>query len=100
MSELEKIAREYIDLCHAMQSGVAGDIGTVGDADAGASPKHLRVGVNSALVNQAGLAKLLIDKGVITELEYFTAMRDHMRTEVERLEKLLTERLGKPVHLL
>ncbi len=36
--------------------------------------KSLRVGVNGAMVDSRALATLLIDKGIITEVEYFTAL--------------------------
>jgi hypothetical protein len=45
------------------------------------SPKHLRVGVNSALIDSSAVAKVLIDKGIISEVEYFTAVRDLWRNE-------------------
>ena len=47
----------YVKAAHAMQSGVAVcmERGT-----AETTPKHLRVGVNSAMVNDAAIARLLI----------------------------------------
>ncbi len=50
----------YDAACHAMQSGVAAD--HQGGSDDG-SPKHLRVGVNSALVSVAATGRLLIGQG-------------------------------------
>ena len=60
---------------HAMQSGVAAKM-QIDPAET--DPKHMRVGVNSALSGLGALAKLLIDKGVLTEDEYFAATADAM----------------------
>jgi hypothetical protein len=95
-------AREYEAFAHAMQTGVAysdpdqfgGERGTVSN-----TLKHLRVGVNSAMVDHSALASLLIEKGIITKLEYVEALRDAMRAEVERYTVLVAERLGTPVTL-
>lgn len=84
-------------LQHAMQSGVMFDHENGGDSG---SPKHLRVGVNSAMVEHGALAKLLVAKGIITEDEYFDALTEGMAAEVVRYEELLSEKLGKKVHLL
>lgn len=81
----------YHDLAHAMQSGVAMKM----NYDASdTTPKHLRVGVNSALCDSAGLARLLIEKGVITEAEYTQAIEDEMAREVKRYEDWLSAYLG------
>lgn len=47
----------YEQALHGMQSGVAYEHSN-GSPDG--SPKHLRVGINSAQVNNAALARLLI----------------------------------------
>lgn len=67
-----------------MQTGVKYEMET--GRDSATTPKHLRVGVNSAMVAQAGLVKLLIDKGLITEDEYFESQADAMEEEVKRYE--------------
>ena len=54
------------------------------------TPKHLRVGINSALVESAALAGLLISRGVITEEEYFETIADAMEAEKRRYEQMLT----------
>jgi hypothetical protein len=79
-------AERYMRAAHAMQSGVAAKM-TVAPSDT--TPKHLRVGVNSAMVEHAGLAKLLVDKGVITEAEYFEAIISAMEDEVVLYEREL-----------
>lgn len=50
------------------------------------SPKHLRVGVNSAMSDHGALARLLIDKGFFTEEEYVKAIADMMEAEAERYQ--------------
>ncbi|QJY46674.1 hypothetical protein [Pseudonocardia broussonetiae] len=86
----------YTAAMHAMQSGVAAD--QSGGSEDG-TPKHLRVGVNSALVSVAGIGRLLIDKGVITQDEYEAAVADAMENEVRLYERRLSERLGSTVTL-
>lgn len=74
-----------------MQSGVAFDQGRTGPE----SSKHLRVGVNVALVDFGSLIQLLLDKGIINDEEVSKALADGMEREVERYEK----RLGPGVTL-
>lgn len=76
----------YLAAAHAMQTAVALDQ-TRGSDDG--SPKHLRVGVNTALVDAGGLVKLLVDKGVITIEEYQKAIADAMEQEVKNYRKRL-----------
>jgi hypothetical protein len=85
----------YAAAAHAMQSGVAMDMESDPSGSKGATtPKHLRVGVNSAMVTDEGLATLLIAKGVITLDEYTEAVTVAMEAEQARYEQLLTERFG------
>jgi hypothetical protein len=82
---------DYTDKIHAMQSGVAMKMNyEPGET----TPKQLRVGVNAAMCDQAALARLLIEKGLITEAEYVAAVEAEMGREVERYESWLTEYLG------
>lgn len=88
--------KTYEQAVHAMQSGVAVEMNyNSGPTD----PKHLRVGVNVAMVDHAGLVKLLIDKGVFTEAEYREAITNQMNIEVEMYEHRLQELMGKEVKL-
>jgi hypothetical protein len=79
----------YLDLAHAMQSGVAAKM-AIDPADT--SPKHLRVGLNSAMVNDAALARLLIARGLFTEEEYLQAITDEMEREVARYKEWFKSR--------
>ena len=89
-------ADRYVAAAQAMQAGVAAEQAR-GSRDG--EPKHLRVGVNSALVNHRALAELLIAKGVFTEDEYVAAVADAMEAEVAAYEARLTEQLGTRVRL-
>ena len=76
---------------HAMQSGVAMKMNY---EPAETTPKHLRVGVNSAMVEHSALAALLMRKGVITEDEYLAALADGMEHEAELYRQWLQRRIG------
>ena len=86
----------YLAAAHAMQSGVAARMNfDPHETDL----KHFRVGINSAMSDQGGLATLLIAKGVFTEEEYTAAVADAMEREKARYEKELSEHFGRPVKL-
>ena len=72
----DQAKQRYTAALHAMQSGVAAEMQ---HNPSPSNPKHLRVGVNSALVSSGALAQLLISKGVITETELYTALADGER---------------------
>lgn len=86
----------YHQLCHAMQSGVAAEMGFRLET---VEPKHLRVGVNTAKCEVAGLARLLMEKGLITEDEYWDAIIQVMEEEVARYEAALSLLMGTRVTL-
>ena len=90
--KLEQLKQEYMRLCHAMQSGVA----TLPD-DPGMQPKHLRVGVNSAMVETGTIVQLLIGKGIFTEVEFFETVNKMMAQEVEAYKKRIEEKFGGKV---
>lgn len=62
-------------------------------------PKHLRVGVNSAMSDQYGLAKLLIAKGLITHDEYVKAMADAAEEEAARYQAIIHKTIGPNVSI-
>ena len=75
---IEAAKERYAAAAHAMQTGVAFSM----EANPSeTSPKHLRVGVNSAMVEHAALAWLLIQKGIITEVEYRESLANFMEKE-------------------
>lgn len=81
---------EYHDKLHAMQSGVAMKMNYDSSET---TPKQLRVGVNAAMCNQGALARLLVEKGIITQQEYLDAITAEMGREVERYETWLNDYL-------
>ena len=87
----QEFQSKYHALAHAMQTGVAYT------QEMGISPdnvKHLRVGVNMALVDSGALIKLLVDKGVITQEEVWESLIAGLEDEVERYRKLLSKTGG------
>jgi hypothetical protein len=97
-------AARYLDLCHAHQSGVAADLSTDernfddnAHLDIMRVLKHHRVGIDGALVEQGALVKLLFEKGVFKEEEYFAAIIIAREEEVKQYEGRISERLGKNV---
>lgn len=93
---MQEHVERYYAAAHAMQSGVAQEQALGSDCG---SPKHLRVGVNSAMVDVSALATLLMSKGIITADEYHQALCDAMEKEQRRYEEVLTKRMGIPVTL-
>jgi hypothetical protein len=91
-----KKKRTYLEAMHAIQTGVAMELRK---DPSSASPKHLRVGINSMLCNQAALVKVLVAKGLITQEEYATAVVEEANLEVERQEKTLRDDFGIEVNL-
>lgn len=87
---------EYNRLVHAMQSGVAMAI-ELGSKEA--NPKHLRVGVNVAIVECSALYGLLVSKGVITAREATDTILDAHGMEVSRHASELSRELGYDVVL-
>lgn len=86
----------YVQAAHAMQSGVAMKMNVdVSET----TPKHLRVGVNSAMVETSALAKLLVAKGVFTKEEFEAVLTEEMTAEAERYEKWCREKFGPGVTL-
>lgn len=97
-AEILMLQTEYEALLHAMQTGVKYEQEWgVSDAQ---SPKHLRVGVNSAIIQNSALVILLVNKGVITWLEYWQAQVDAFRQEVAEYEERLSAARGLKVNLL
>lgn len=85
-------SERYHRAAHAMQSGVAIQI-SAGVSDE-TEPKHLRVGVNSALSDVGAIAGLLIAKGVFTLEEYTKAVADKMEQEEESYRNKIAKRMG------
>lgn len=93
---VEELQQQYASLCHAMQSGVAFKM----NIEPGETmPKHLRVGVNSAMVQSSALIRLLFQKGVVTEQEYWEMAVLVMQEEVDSYQRFLSDDTGANVSL-
>lgn len=76
----------YESALHGVQSATMHEQENL-QSDSG-SPKHLRVGVNSAMSDLSALAQLLMDKGIFTEDEYIEMVRLAMNEELARHEDM------------
>ena len=71
--KMRDLGLNYMQALHGVQSAIAH---AMSDPEYGATdPKHMRVGIDASKAEQAGLAMLLINKGIITIEEYEEAMR-------------------------
>jgi hypothetical protein len=92
---------EYTKLLHAMQSGVKSLMEVEDNKDTGeTSPKHLRTGVNSALITSSALVKTLVDKGLITFEEFRDNEIELLQKDVKSYENKLSQHYGVDVKLL
>ncbi len=94
---LDEKRERYLALCHAMQTGVAYEMERHPQPT---QPKHLRVGVNTAMVEHAALVDLLIRKGLLTRDEYFDMLLVAMEREVHLYEQRLAQEYGAKITLL
>ena len=83
---------KYLELAHAMQTGVE-----FRQNKQDQTPKHLRVGINTAMSDMGGLVTLLIEKGVITAEEYEAAITASMQREVDSYRQHIAEETGNPI---
>lgn len=90
----EERQKRYAALAHAVQTGVAFVMGKEIAGNGSTSPKHLRVGVNMAMVEHAALATLLTQKGIITDDEYGDALIAELEREVERYTQEVRDLYG------
>mgnify|MGYP003574965233 CR=1 FL=1 len=73
-------------LAHRVQSAVAlfeGRRDAFGERCAETEGKHLRVGVNSALVETSALARLMFRKGMMSAGEYYDTLIEAWEQEVD-----------------
>lgn len=71
----------YMEAAHGVQTAMAHRIGL---GQGLASPKHLRTGINLAMVEHGALVSLLIDKGLFTSEEYMEYLRLATNEELAR----------------
>lgn len=94
--KLDADRQRYASAAHGVQSGVAIDLERNPE---GGRPKHLRVGIDLLKAEQGALARLLIEKGVFSEAEYFKAMADGAEAERDRYAAEISASLGVNVRL-
>ena len=80
-------------LLHAIQSGVEL---LIQKGESLATPKHLRVGLNSAMSQHGALVKLMVQKGLLTEEEYFRTCIEMLELEVARVTARVRKVYGHP----
>jgi hypothetical protein len=98
--KLNDLQNQYEANLHAMQSGVAMvlELDRKDRKENGeTSVKHLRTGVNSALMDAAALAELLIAKGIFTKIEYYEALVTVTARDVESYRRVIADRMNVPV---
>jgi hypothetical protein len=95
--EIDILKREYLDLLHAVQTGVMYKMKLPGDKST--EPKMLRTGINTALVQEGAVVSLLIKKGIFTEQEYWESCVVYLRAEVKSYEEELSKHFSSVVHL-
>ncbi len=84
---MKDFIQAYAALAHAIQTVIAYELGLGGEKLAGATPKHLRVGIDLERIDQGSLVKLLIAKGVFTEDEVHEAILNGLRAELDTYER-------------
>lgn len=85
----EKDAERYMQAAHRVQTAIAFNPERPRD-----QYKDLRTGVDLSKSDQAGLVKLLIEKGVFTMEEYLSAVADAAEDEADAKETELSVRHG------
>lgn len=96
----KRYQERYLSAMHAVQTGVKMVLQyeKMDEEYTGAcSRKHLRVGINSAMIDSAALAKTLIDAGVINEEDYFLNLAELAEAEKLKYEEELFELGGRNV---
>jgi hypothetical protein len=79
---------DYRSALHGCQSAIAHRISLNGEKDASASPKHLRMGVDSSMITDAAIVNLLIKKGIFTMEEFDNEVRLAANDELARWQQL------------
>jgi len=93
MTEQANMER-YRAAMRAMQSGVAFKMNYEGSET---TPKSLRAGVNSALIDSGAIAQFLIAKGVFTAEEFSAQLAENAEREVKMYEDWIRARFGPEV---
>lgn len=97
LEKLKQYQYECNAILHGIQTGIAQLMG-MGKAN-DTTPKHLRVGLNNALVEHGALVRLLIEKRIIDEWEYFEMYKKMLIEERTRYEEEISSYLGAKITL-
>jgi hypothetical protein len=98
MSKNRELLEKIFALSHAIQTGVAYEMEKTPEHSA-TTPKHLRTGVNLAMLENAALAELLVGKGVVTMEEVLKSNINKLEQEVESYEARLSKTYGVKIKL-
>lgn len=82
---MDVVARRYAAAVHGIQTAILFEMEKAGELQAGTTHKHLRVGVNSAMINDHAVATLLIAKGVFTQEEYDVQVMESAELELAQM---------------
>ena len=93
----QKDVDRYMAAMHAMQTGVMWQMQDPSVKET--EPKHLRVGVNSALIDSGALARVLIKKGIITMDDWEVALADLAEEEVADYTRRVRTQVGTHITL-
>lgn len=93
---IEEAEARYRAAMNALQAGISTKNELV---PRDTEPRVLRTGINSAMMQASALAHLLMEKGVITKLEWFSALADMAEYEVKIYEDEISQILGTKVTL-
>jgi hypothetical protein len=94
----ERLLARSNELMHAIQSGIAYNMQL--DPNGETSAKHLRVGVNNALIQHAALIRVLCDSHVILLEKYLEVYVALLEDEKKSYEAQLTTMYGRNIKLL
>ena len=96
----DEFLQRYRELGHAVQTGIKMKLEFDLRKASGMTNdlfdvlKHIRVGVDTAKSDEGAVGRLLIEKGVFTEQEYFEAILKGLEAEVQSYELLLEKKYG------
>jgi len=96
---------EYTALMHAMQTGVkalkeiSDNFDSANTDTPETSPKHLRVGVNAAMVAIGALVQTMVEAGLIDYEKYIDNQLEFIKRDIKSYEDRLQAVYGTKIHL-
>jgi hypothetical protein len=97
--ECSRMVARMTALLHKIQTGILftrewEEMQGIPDDRRSTGPKHLRVGVDQALIEHGALCALLIEKGIIKAKDYYETQIEFLERDVEAYTERLKERFG------